>query len=84
MNLQLAIDIAVLEYRLVAFEFIGTDYNLLQTAQDHKGCALMKPARDSTFITVWPPSKCTDHLDQGQFVILPTCLLPPQLGDCAG
>lgn len=84
MNLQLAIDIAVKEDRLVTFEFTGTDHDLLQTAGDHKGCALMKPTSDSTSVMVWPPSKCTGHLDQGQIVILPTCLLPPQLVDSAG
>lgn len=79
MNIQEAIDIAVEEDRRFSFECtISNDEiraNILNGVIDQRGCALMKDAKYSTEITVWPPSQCTVLQDQGKTEVLPTCLL---------
>jgi len=74
-NIQEAIDKAVRENIRITFECLDDREIILASITDRKGCALMKPHRDSTEITVWPPSQCTVLQHQGQTQILPTCLL---------
>jgi len=75
MTIQEAIDKAVSEDVRVSFECTDDRETILAAVTDQKGCALMKPCKESTEITVWPPSQCTVLQNQGQTRILPTCLL---------
>jgi hypothetical protein len=75
MTIQEAIDKAVLEDIRVTFECPDDRETILGAIVDMKGCALIKPCKESTEITVWPPSQCSVHQDQGQTSILPKCLL---------
>ena len=74
-TVQEAIDKAVEEDCRVTFECHDNRETILDSITDKKGCALIKPTKDSTEITVWPPSQCTVIQNQGRTQILPTCLL---------
>ena len=75
LTIQEAIDKAVQTDCRVTFECHDNRETILASITNQKGCALMKPNKDSAEVTVWPPSQCTVLQNQGQTQVLPTCLL---------
>lgn len=75
MNIQEAIEIAVREDRRVTFECHDSNESIRDSVsfEDQKGCALMRPFKESTEVTVWPPSQCIVLQDQGKSEIWPKC-----------
>lgn len=73
MNLQEAVDLAVRENKRVEFECSRSRAEMMSDLKDRKGCAITKPSREATTVSVWPPTESTVlHRPEGT-QILPTC-----------